>query len=155
MLKYKMREKTLIKRFSLEEKVLNQFCPCTIRGFRYPCYSLPWYIYIPNIPDINQTNINIINQALFAANTWVPGVNFYFEFLFDYNIFLSWIKIMIIGFLYSNFFWYYFTETTKWLVNLSMIINWAVSFPWHVLLDPLEKFGSKLFLLGNGPLKIS
>lgn len=34
-------------------------------------------VYIPNITDINQTNINIINQALFAANTWVPDVNFY------------------------------------------------------------------------------
>lgn len=46
MPKYKIREKKSPKRFSLEEKVPNQFCPCTIRGFRYLCYSLPWYIFL-------------------------------------------------------------------------------------------------------------
>lgn len=65
MPKYKICEKkTLIKRFSLEEKVLNQFCPCTIRGFRYPCYSLPWYIFLIYRTSTRQTSTLLIKLCL-------------------------------------------------------------------------------------------
>lgn len=109
-------------------------------------------VYIPNITNINQTNLNIINQALFAANTWVTDDNFYSKILLNQNFFLSWIKIMIIRFLYSIFS-VIFHLNNKTTSDFSIIINWAVSISWHVPLDPLENLVQNSFFWEMGLLR--